>query len=171
MNFIFSKKLKDYLSIVFIGVSLCFSITIFYTQICIIKKEFSAYFRKNLDEKYVIIDKDFYKFISFCKKKIPIGSEVLFYNSWEFCKKAYFPRGYIIFGYEREKARFYLYPIKVFTLPYEDKIIEKQELYFYDKEEILKRVSFIIVNSLDTDFPGFKIKYTYGSDRYIFIRE
>jgi len=163
--------MRKILIIILVIPALYFSATGLYKNIISAKNDFSVFYGKTLDEKYEVIDGDFYRFMVFCKSVIPAGAEVLFYNPWKLYDRAYGDRAFYRFEYERSKARFYLYPIKVHAIPYDNKLVEKRELDYLREEEMFRRVSYIIAYYPDIEFPGFKKKYTFDQNRYILVKE
>lgn len=141
------------ISIIFIALSLFFCLQSVYSDLRYFLVNYPIFGKKGLEEKYRLIDKDFYSFMSFCKEKIPSGANVLFYNSWDECFQRYGKDAYYRFVYERQKSKFYLYPIKVYYLYFKDEVLG---LNPYTEEEVLKKVDYIISLSVDRTFAGFK---------------
>lgn len=160
------QKYESHARFIFISIGLMFSVLSMYAGYSHTRRELPYFFAKDMSAKYKLADGNLYAFISFCKDKIPHRSDTLFYSPWNINDG----RTFMAFSYEREKARYYLYPIKVYLFPVEIRhgglIGEYQEI-----DEILKKVSFIIVYRSDRIFPGFKVKYRYDDNKYILEKE
>ncbi len=153
------------------SIAAIFSMKLMYGDFIYAKNNFAFFSGKTLDEKYAMVDGEFYKFMLFCKSNIPQGSSVLFYNSWNYCAVKYGGRAYVQFEYERHKSKFYLCPLKANILFYLDEILLNEgRLHYYNEEEQIKNASYIIVAHPDREFPGFKVKYRYDADHYILAR-
>lgn len=165
------KITKIYLTI-FILLSSFFFILLAYEKINYAKANMLSFFGKSLSEKYELIDGDYYKFLAFCKEKIPAGKEILFYSSWDVHQKICPGDAFITFEYYKQKSRFYLYPIRTYIFSCGRKSLEYFDVSEKDINELLERISFIIVYYPDNRFfPGFKIKYKYDDTKYILAKE
>lgn len=155
------QPLRIYLLIGTVSIAILFCLISILDTVSYIKVNRPYFFKKPLDDKYTAMDKDFYNFMKVCAEKIPAGSEALFYNSWPMYKEAYKGQAFFIFEYERQRAKYYLYPVKVNTFYYEDKVVKEGNLFYKDEDEMLKKVSYVISTSLDREFPGFNVSYVY----------
>jgi hypothetical protein len=151
-----------------IGACLILSVRVFCFQLDEVRKYFWFSLNKSLHQRYEVVDGVFFKFMDFCSSKIPAGSDVLFYNPRPKEGVVYPGNVQYRFELEREKAKFYLYPIKVHIFRSGD---EMDALPAYREEEVLKKVSFIIVSFPDRIFPGFKTAFVYDTYRYILVKD
>lgn len=166
------KKIKICLGIVLIIISFFFTVRFICAKFNYFRINLPYFLGKSLEEKYEIIDGDFYRFLSFCKKAIPADGEAIFYNSWNIYSKIYPDNTYFMFQYHKQKSKFYLYPIKIYVFSHGRKEIGTPwEINPEQENEILKRVSHIIAYYSDREFPGFKIGYKYDSNRYVLVKE
>lgn len=156
-----------YIFTAFIVISSFFAIKSMLANLDFVAKNARYFSGKTLEEKYTAIDGDFYKFLAFCKSRIPANSQAVVYSSWEQYQQIYGPRAYYQFLYVRQKTKYFLYPIVA------------NAFYFapdgapapYSDEDMLKKVDFIIVFSTDRDFPGFIKKHVYDDSHYILVKE
>ena len=125
----------------------------------------------SLDDKYRKGDGEFYDFIRFCKEKIPQGSEVLLYVSWDIYKQHFPENSYLLYEYSLQKARYYLYPIRVHFFPLGTKGEAEPPLSEQQQQELLDKVSFVIDYYSDAVFKDFQPKYTFGQYQFIMQRE
>lgn len=105
-----------------------------------------------LIDKSVGVGENFLEFMNFCKKKIPPYANVLFFVPYTYYKKKF------VFSYLPHRAKFYLYPIKVwwFKDKYKKIIVLWKHLDITSKRLILKNVEYVIGFKIkEKDFPGF----------------
>lgn len=80
-----------------------------------ILSHFPYFMGMSLSEKYKYRDGDFFQFVEICKKIIPAGERVTFYNPIEFYLKNKYYDPSFFYAYHRRKAVYYLYPIRVYS--------------------------------------------------------
>lgn len=135
---------------------LLFFVTFFYGQLKIIPSILKLYFLSD-EQKFQVIDRNYYKFMKLCKDLIPENADVIFELSSR--QNAAYGRDWYLGQYFDQKAPYYLYPRRIYKsdwIKYEDGCFLSYNRHRF-KWEQYKNIEYrIVYDSLSKQFKLFQ---------------